>query len=177
MGRIENRSRLHVLSQRCARALTALLIAAAFTAPLLAEVPPRTNDPITVENVLELINAWRDHYGLDPLEEDKRLSLAAEDRIIDMEERLYWGHNHPTEGGSPFVWLRKRGYISRAAGENLSAGYETAWMMVLGWMNSPGHRDNILSPEFEHIGVAWIDGGTTQRMEGRSVVALFASER
>ncbi|MBW3563941.1 MAG: hypothetical protein KY459_04370 [Acidobacteria bacterium] len=133
--------------------------------------------PITVQSIVEEINLRRVGEGLPPLRADERLHLAAMDRIEDMEDRVYWGHRHPIEGGSPFVWLHPRGYLYRTAGENLAAGFETAEVLVDSWMASPGHRDNILSPLFEDVGVAEIDGGTIGRLNGKSIVVLFASEK
>lgn len=156
--------------------LTALILLTLIAAREPGEAIDR-NAPVTVENVVAEMNRWRAFYDLEPLENDHRLNLAAQDRIIDMEERSYWAHQHPTEGGSPFVWIRGRGYVYRAAGENLAAGYETTVGLVASWMTSPGHRANILHPEFEDVGIAWIEGGTTHRMTGRSIVVLFAKER
>ena len=78
---------------------------------------------------------------------------------------------------SPFMWLTLRGYSFSNAGENLAAGFETAEVLVQSWMESPGHRRNILAPQFHDVGIAVIEGAVARRATGRSVVVLFARER
>ena len=128
---------------------------------------------ITRESVVAEMNARRLRIGLSPLREEARLTEAAEDRMRDMEEQGYWGHTSP-DGRSPFEWLRPRGYQFAYAGENLAAGFETAEILVDGWMESKGHRENILSPLYSECGVAIIEGATTGKQTGRSIVVMFA---
>lgn len=131
---------------------------------------------ITPESVLREMNEERVQSKLAPLRLDERLNHAAEDRMRDMEEMSYWSHRSP-EGLSPFVWMKPRGYEFATAGENLAAGFETSSILVDSWMESDGHRRNILSPDFDEVGVAVIEGRTTGRGNGRSIVVLFARER
>jgi uncharacterized protein YkwD len=131
---------------------------------------------ITRESVVAEMNVRRTATGLPLLRENGRLTAAAEDRMRDMEEQAYWAHNSP-DGRSPFEWLRPRGYEFSYAGENLAAGFETAEVLVDGWMESKGHRDNILSPLYSECGVAVIDGATTGKQTGRSIVVMFARPR
>jgi uncharacterized protein YkwD len=129
---------------------------------------------ITPASVVAAMNEQRERAGLRPLREDPRLDVAAGDRMRDMEEQGYWAHEGP-DGRSPFTWLRPRGYVFRFAGENLAVGFETTELLVGGWMESQGHRENILSPDFEECGIAVIDGGTMRRVSGKSVVVMFGS--
>ena len=131
---------------------------------------------ITPESVLREMNEERLESKLPPLRLDLRLNQAAEDRMRDMEEMSYWSHLSP-EGLSPFVWMKPRGYEFASAGENLAAGFETASILVDSWMESDGHCRNILSPDFDEVGVAVIEGRTTGRGNGRSIVVLFGRER
>lgn len=131
---------------------------------------------ITPESVLAHMNFYRGLNGTAPLRIEPRLAKAAEDRIRDMEERQYWAHLSPT-GASPFMWLTLRGYSFSAAGENLASGFDTAEVLVSTWMESAGHRRNIISPDFQDVGIAIIDGATTRRSSGRSVVVIFARQR
>ena len=147
--------------------LIAVVIAAA--APLLAS-------EITTESVLTEMNAYRAKNGVWPLRIDSRLSLAAADRMRDMEELEYWAHDAP-DGRSPFVWLKPHGYEFQYAGENLASGFETTEVLVQGWMESPGHRANILSTDYDDVGIAIIDGSTTRRATGKSVVVMFGRAR
>ncbi|HVR38804.1 MAG TPA: CAP domain-containing protein [Thermoanaerobaculia bacterium] len=146
-----------------------LLCASAFAAD-------RANLDITRETVLAQMNAYRIDLGLSPLREDPRLSLAAEDRMRDMEDLGYWAHQSP-DGRSPFLWLAKRSYAFSYAGENLARGFETPEVLVASWMDSDGHRANIMSPLFQDCGVAIIDGAVTGRATGKSVVVIFARQK
>jgi uncharacterized protein YkwD len=127
---------------------------------------------ITAENVVALMNVERAAEGLPPLKLDARLSKAAEDRMRDMEEGGWWSHESP-EGRSPFVWLAVRAYDYEYAGENLAAGFETAGLLVTSWMESDGHRANILNPNYDDCGIAIIEGSTIRPASGKSVVVMF----
>jgi uncharacterized protein YkwD len=131
---------------------------------------------ITPDSVLAGMNEQRAQLGIRPLRADHRLAAAAADRMRDMEEQGYWAHEAP-DGRSPFLWLKVRHYDFRTAGENLACGFETAEILVRGWMESPGHRENILSADYEDCGIAIIEGATTRRATGKSVVVLFGSAR
>lgn len=145
---------------------------------LLAAVPLFALDAgneITPANVLAFMNAQRAQAGLPPLRLDARLTRAADDRMRDMEESEYWSHESPS-GVPPFVWLTARDYQYEYAGENLARGFDTARFLVDSWMESPGHRENILSPDYEDCGIAVIEGATTGRASGKSVVVLFGRQ-
>ena len=131
---------------------------------------------ITKATVLEQMNVRRLSRGLPPLREDARLSMAAEDRMRDMEDNNYWAHTSP-DGRSPFEWLMPRGYDFWFAGENLAAGFETAEILVDGWMESQGHRDNIMSAIYQDCGIAIIEGAITKKSPGKSIVVLFARHK
>jgi uncharacterized protein YkwD len=144
-----------------------LILLVLFAAPAYAS-------DITRASVVAAMNEERAKLGLRPLREDQRLDAAAEDRMRDMEEQSYWAHEAP-DGRSPFVWLRLRRYFFRMAGENLATGFESTELLVGGWMESKGHRENILSADYDDCGIAIIDGATMKRAAGRSVVVLFGS--
>jgi len=147
--------------------LAALLLA--FATPLFAA----DNTP---DSVLSEMNSYRTKEGLSPLRFDPRLVAAAGDRMQDMEDLEYWSHDAP-DGRSPFVWLKPHGYDFRFAGENLATGFETVELLVQGWMESPGHRANILSADYDDVGIAVIDGSTTRRATGKSIVVMFGRAR
>jgi len=153
--------------RKLALALSAILIAA--TSYAADGNRPTT---ITRQSILDSMNAYRADSGLPPLREDARLDHAAEDRVRDMEEMAYWNHESP-DGRSPFLWLKPRGYNFSNAGENLAAGFETTEVLVSSWMESKGHRENILSNVFEDCGIAIIDGSTTGPATGKSIVVMF----
>lgn len=144
---------------------------------LLLAVPAVAADDneINTANVLARMNAYRAEQGLPPLRIDARLTRAAEDRVQHMEELGYWAHKSP-DGMSPFVWVTARDYPYATAGENLASGFETAGLLVESWMESPGHRANIMAAGYEDVGIAIIDGATTGPATGKSVVVLFAAQ-
>ena len=134
------------------------------------------SNEITPANVLQLMNDYRAQEGLAPLSEDALLDQAAADRMRHMEEESFWSHESP-DGLSPFHWLNQRQYNYRTAGENLATGFETARLLVQSWMESRGHRANILSPEYEDCGIAIIDGSTLGPATGKSIVVMFGAKR
>jgi uncharacterized protein YkwD len=156
------------------RALAVLFFFAAL--PAVADGPFLPGSEITRDSVLQYMNYYRGVHGIGPLREDSRLDQAASDRMNDMEELAYFAHFSP-EGRSPFSWLTERGYEYQSAGENLARGFETTQILVESWMESPGHRANILSLNFEDVGIAIIDGAPTGRSVGKSIVVLFAHTR
>jgi uncharacterized protein YkwD len=149
--------------------LSVIVFLLAFATPLFAA-------EITPDTVLSEMNAYRTKDGLAPLRFDQRLVLAASDRMQDMEDLQYWAHDAP-DGRTPFVWLKPHGYDFRFAGENLATGFETVEVLVQGWMESPGHRANIMSTDYDDVGIAVIDGSTTRRATGKSIVVLFGRTR
>lgn len=153
--------------------LTLLLVILAN--PLHAEPEAKISSEITPQSVITLMNHYRSLNQLPPLQSEERIMKAAEDRMRDMEELGYWSHE-PPDGRSPFFWLKYRSYRFTRAGENLARGFETADLLVTSWMDSSGHRENILGAEYHHVGVAVIDGATTGRYPGKSVVVLFGRE-
>jgi uncharacterized protein YkwD len=138
----------------------------------LALALPLAAGEITKQSVLDGMNRNRAERGLPPLHFDDRLDAAADDRMHDMEDLGYWSHQSP-DGRSPFLWLKPHGYPYTFAGENLACGFETSELLVDAWMESKGHRDNILSPNYSDCGIAIIDGATTGRAAGKSIVVMF----
>ena len=97
--------------------------------------------------------------GLAALTEDWELSRVARYKSQDMHDNRYFAHNSPTYG-TPFRMLRAFGLSYRTAGENIAMGYAAPAAVVAGWMNSEGHRANILSSSYTKIGVGYVaDGG------------------
>lgn len=141
---------------------------------LLAALPGAASE-ITVGNLVAEMNRYRAKAGLGPLLVDRRLVAAAKERMRDMEESGLWQHA-PSGGGSPFDAVTRNGFAFSLVGENLASGFETAEVLVESWMLSPGHRKNVMGPEFGSVGIAIIDGHVARRAEGKSVVAIFARE-
>lgn len=147
-----------------------LAVALLFVAVTAVAAEP--SNEITAANVLRLMNEYRAQEGLLPLNEDALLDQAAGDRMRHMEEESFWSHESPN-GLSPFHWIDRRQYRYRSAGENLATGFETARLLVQSWMESRGHRANILSADYEDCGIAIIDGSTLGSATGKSIVVMF----
>ncbi|MGK2859248.1 MAG: CAP domain-containing protein [Thermoanaerobaculia bacterium] len=136
---------------------------------------PAAATEITTESIVAEMNEYRRAEGLAPLFVDRRLTAAAKERMDDMEQSGHWRHE-PSGGGSPFAAMSRNGFVFSMAGENLATGFETAEILVESWMLSPGHRINVMSPQFTSVGVATIDGHVARRADGKSVIAVFARE-
>ncbi|HEX7150082.1 MAG TPA: CAP domain-containing protein [Thermoanaerobaculia bacterium] len=139
---------------------------------LFAVAPSLMAAEITRESVLAEMNKYRLAHRLPPLRSEVRLTNASDDRMRDMEELAYWSHVSP-DGRAPFVWMKHRGYEFQFAGENLASGFETVEVLVQSWMESEGHRANILSPSYQEVGISIIEGSTLGRATGKSIVVLF----
>lgn len=120
------------------------------------------------QKVVELTNAERTKNGLAPFKIDVELSKVAREKSRDMSANKYFDHNSPTYG-SPFDMMKKFGISYRSAGENIAMGQRTPEEVVNAWMNSSGHRANILSKDFTHIGVGHVAEGNywTQQFIGK----------
>jgi uncharacterized YkwD family protein len=102
--------------------------------------------------VIELTNIQRQKNGLPALQADTSLSKVAQAKSDDMLSKNYFSHTSPTYG-SPFDMMKQFGITYRSAGENIAKGQRSAEEVVNAWMNSEGHRANILNPHFTHIGI------------------------
>ncbi|WP_308161439.1 CAP domain-containing protein [Bacillus sp. ISL-46] len=107
-----------------------------------------------VQQVIDLTNAQRSKNGLPALKADTQLNSVAQKKSLDMQQKNYFSHTSPTYG-SPFDMMRDFGVTYKSAGENIAQGQRTPQEVVTAWMNSEGHRKNILSSNFTHIGVGF----------------------
>ncbi|MGW0629479.1 CAP domain-containing protein [Streptomyces sp. NPDC002758] len=112
----------------------------------------------TCAGVVELTNRERRHAGLPPLAVDPVLGAAAQAHSADMVARDFYSHTSP-EGSQPWDRAAAAGSRRRTIGENIACGQRSPAEVVDGWMNSPGHRANILKRDFTHIGVGFVGGG------------------
>lgn len=108
--------------------------------------------------VVSLVNEIRAQYGLSALTLDESLCRYARVKSQDMQQNGYFSHESPTYG-SPFDMMRSFGISYSYAGENIAMGYSSAQSVVEAWMNSAGHRANILSANFTSIGVGYVANG------------------
>jgi len=110
------------------------------------------------EEVVRLVNVERAKEGLSPLKIDWELARVAKYKAQDMHDKNYFSHTSPTYG-SPFDMMKHFGISYTAAGENIAKGQKSAAQVVQAWMNSEGHRANIMSTKYTHIGVGYVADG------------------
>lgn len=104
--------------------------------------------------VVSLVNKERAAAGLKSLTSDSQIAAVAQKKAEDMAKNGYFSHTSPTYG-SAFDMLKAAGISYRSAGENIAKGQKTAQVVMNGWMNSSGHRANILSSSYTKIGVGY----------------------
>jgi uncharacterized YkwD family protein/spore coat assembly protein SafA len=122
-------------------------------------VPLQTGVKSVENEVIRLVNQERTSRGLNPLKANWQLSRVARYKSEDMRDCNYFSHTSPTYG-SPFEMIRAFQVQFTAAAENIAAGQATAKAVVEGWMNSPGHRQNIMNASYAEIGVGYAAGGS-----------------
>ncbi|WP_381795986.1 CAP domain-containing protein [Streptomyces niveus] len=109
-------------------------------------------------DVVALTNAERTAARLRPLAGDPRLTTAAQAHSDEMVGQGFYSHTSP-DGRQPWDRAAAAGCTHRGIGENIACGQRSAAEVVRGWMDSPGHRANILKPDFTHIGIGFRGGG------------------
>lgn len=112
----------------------------------------------TQQEVVNLVNKERAKVGLAALTMDSALTKVAQAKSQDMKDNSYFSHTSPTYG-SPFDMMKQFGISYKSAGENIAKGQTSAQQVVEAWMNSEGHRANILDKKFTHIGVGYVSSG------------------
>ncbi|MCT7966894.1 CAP domain-containing protein [Laspinema sp. D1] len=108
-----------------------------------------------LNRVVELTNAERAQRGLDPLTFNPQLAAAAQVHSVNMGMRDFIAHTDPVDRSSAADRVMSQGYDYRTVAENVAAGEPTPEQTVQGWMDSPSHRANILSPAVTEIGVGY----------------------
>lgn len=110
------------------------------------------------QQIIDLVNVQRKNYGLSELKANWELSRVARIKSQDMRDNGYFSHTSPIYG-SPFTMIKNFGISYRSAGENIARGQKTPQAVVNAWMNSEGHRANILNASFTQIGVGYVADG------------------
>lgn len=118
----------------------------------------RTAETTQAEAILKLVNQERSKAGVSPLKLNAKLTEVANIKAKDMADKNYFSHQSPTYG-SPFDMLKQFGISFSYAGENIAAGQKTAEEVMDSWMNSSGHRQNILNKNYTQLGVGFKRGG------------------
>ncbi len=112
------------------------------------------------QQILDIVNAERQKNNLDPLQLDATLNKVATVKAKDMGDNNYFSHNSPSYG-SPFDLMHAFGVDYKSAGENIAAGQKSAQEVMNAWLNSSGHRANILNANYTHLGVGYYNSGQT----------------
>ncbi|MNI73138.1 Cysteine-rich secretory protein family protein [compost metagenome] len=156
-------------------------------APVATPVPTATAKPVTtpaptakpaataatastqatyVKQIVDLVNKERTAAGLSPVSALDSLNKVAAAKATDMRTNNYFSHTSPTYG-SPFDMMATFGITYRAAGENIAMGQKSPQEVMTAWMNSEGHRANILSANFNYIGVGYDNNYWVQEFIGK----------
>lgn len=157
--------------------LAKLLLTAVIAVTVFASTPAFASE-ITNENVLYLINKERAYYGLDPLEENSDLDMAATNKSKDMVNKNYF--EHYAFNMTPWDFIKNSGYNYLYAGENLAMNFQSAEGMINAWMKSSSHRKNILSEDYNEAGIGIVKGEYTddgQVRETYMVTNMFGRKK
>ena len=128
------------------------------TTTTVALTLPSNVDQTWRDEVLFRTNTERLKEGLEALTSCGNLHIAAQAHAVAMLEQDFFEHDNPFTGDDPSSRAVKAGY-GNGAGENIAMGYRSPKQVVLGWMNSPGHRENILG-SYKHLGIGIMLGGS-----------------
>ncbi len=125
----------------------------------IINIPSTDSGVLSYESeVVRLVNEIRVENGLNKLVHDWELSRVARYKSQDMKDNNYFSHTSPVYG-SPFNMIKNFGISCRSAGENIAKGQATPQSVVNSWMNSSGHRANILNSSYNRIGVGYVADG------------------
>ena len=150
----------HIFSARMTSLFAALLLSVkVFSLAFLSLSPADSalSSAITSPNIISLTNQSRSEFGISELKENSLLSLAAQKKADSMAAEGYFSHNSP-DGRQPWDFIKEQNYRYLMAGENLAVNFTEAENVEEAWMNSPGHKANILNKNFKEIGIGIAQG-------------------
>jgi hypothetical protein len=127
---------------------------------------------MSIQGLLDGTNSQRISNGISALALNGVLDNAAQAKANDMAARDYWSHNTP-DGQTPWTFMTAAGYSYQLAGENLAYGFATSSDTITGWMNSPGHRANILNGGYTEVGFGIVDIPNYQGTGPETLVVAF----
>lgn len=176
---VANEHKPHLLRETGVLALTYIIVLAFFGS--LVQYRLITSPQFTAEvlpNVLvDLANDDRTDNQLAALTVNPKLIAAAKLKAKDMAANQYFAHTSPVDPSkTPWYWFNMAGYTFVAAGENLAIDFSDSSAVNEAWMDSPGHRANILNSKFSEIGIA-IEPGMFEGRETIYVVQMFGKPR
>jgi len=127
------------------------------------------NSDFSHSTLLDETNEERIQAKQSSLTIDPKLTAAAQAKAEDMAARNYWAHDTP-DGKAPWAFISAAGYSYEVAGENLAYGFNGASEAVVGWMNSPTHRANILNADYQNVGFAVVNSPDYQGKGPQTIV-------
>ena len=131
---------------------------------------------MSTSGLLSSTNSQRSQNGgIGALTLNSKLSVAAQTKANDMVARNYWSHNTP-DGKEPWTFVDAAGYVYQKAGENLAYGFASSNDTVIGWMNSPSHKANLLDTAFKEVGFGFANSSSfVGSGEETIVVAMYGN--
>lgn len=168
----------HILRLYSFGALAAGLLAVQFIAGLQANTQQRRDvlayaTAVSVSGLYDATNQARAANGLGALAINGKLNNGAQAKANDMIAKNYWSHTSP-DGTQPWQFFLNAGYSYTRAGENLAYGFDTSGQVVDGWMNSAGHRANLLG-NYVDVGFGIASGPNYQGGENTVVVSFYGT--
>lgn len=157
----KNNHRAKLLHHSSLFAVCILLLALTFSFNYVNKKAPSVlgiSYSITENDLLRLTNKARVERGLRALKINPQLSDSARRKVVDMFSKNYWAHFAPDGSTSPWYFIKEAGYSYIYAGENLAKGFTSSDDVIIAWMNSPSHRENMLSDKYNDIGFAVAEG-------------------
>jgi hypothetical protein len=127
-----------------------------------------TSSELSAAKILSVVNLERQSQNLKPLILDPQLTLAANAKLADMINQDYFAHT--TQSVNPWQFIDAAGFQYLHAGENLARDFIDEYDLVQGWLTSPAHRQNLLSSQYTHTGIA-----VSEASQGAMVVQMYAS--
>lgn len=130
---------------------------------------------VNITTLLQSTNQQRNQNNQTSLTLNKELTAAAQAKANDMAARNYWSHNTP-DGKEPWTFIQASGYRYQKAGENLAYGFNSSEDTIIGWMNSPTHRANLLDAEYTDVGFGFANAKDFNKAGPETiVVAMYAT--
>lgn len=131
---------------------------------------------MTDGGLLEATNKKRAEGGLTPLNINPALDKAAQAKADDMKAKNYWAHDTP-DGRKPWDFIPKAEYDYKKAAENLAYGFSDSSSTVSGWMNSAGHRKNLMDNDLADVGFGIVNVPSYQGKGDQTVVVAFYGQK
>lgn len=143
---------------------------------LLTTSTARASVNYTADTIINLVNQERQNAGLSAVSKSDLLLSSSDSKAWDMANKQYFAHTSP-EGQTPWQVIKNTGYKYSFAGENIAFGFSDENQLMSAWMNSPGHRANILRPSFTQMGVGISTGCYKGYCNQPFIVQHFATPR